>query len=91
MADGLIRLGDERLGNIFEVGNMSLQAGGYVTDVPYVRVLTRELAPAWLDHVALVAGFTPPAREEGFACCDLGCGQGFTATVLATTHQSGRL
>ena len=47
------------------------------------------LAPAWLDHVALVAGIEPPARRNGFAWCDLGCGQGVTATILAATHPSG--
>jgi hypothetical protein len=70
---------------------MSFKSNGYVTDVPYVHVFTRELAPAWLDHVALVAGFAPPVREKGFAWCDLGCGQGFTAMVLAATNPSGRL
>ena len=65
-------------------------ARGYVTDVSYVRTFTRELAPAWLDHVALVAGFAPPARDCGFSWCDLGCGLGLTATILAATHPSGR-
>jgi 2-polyprenyl-3-methyl-5-hydroxy-6-metoxy-1,4-benzoquinol methylase len=61
-----------------------------VTDVPYVATFTRELAPAWLDHVALVFGVAPPARDDGFAWCDLGCGQGLTAAVLAATHPAGR-
>ena len=47
------------------------------------------LAPAWLDHVALVAGVEPPDRRDGFAWCDLGCGQGVTAAILAATHPSG--
>jgi len=47
------------------------------------------MAPAWLDHVALVAGIEPPARQNGFAWCDLGCGQGVTAAILAATHPSG--
>ncbi len=47
------------------------------------------LAPAWLDHVALVAGIEPPTRTSGFAWCDLGCGQGVTAAILAATHPSG--
>jgi SAM-dependent methyltransferase len=42
--------------------------------------------PAWLDHVAVVSGFAPANREVGFAWCDLGCGQGITATILAATH-----
>ena len=47
------------------------------------------LAPAWLDHVALVAGIEPPPRQNGLAWCDLGCGQGVTAAILAATHPSG--
>ena len=47
------------------------------------------LAPAWLDHVALVGGIEPPARGDGFAWCDLGCGQGITALILAASHPAG--
>jgi SAM-dependent methyltransferase len=63
---------------------------GYVADVPYVPLFVRELAPAWLDHVALVSGIAPPDRREGFAWCDLGCGFGRTAAIFAATHPLGR-
>jgi SAM-dependent methyltransferase len=66
------------------------QPAEYITDIPYVRIFTRELAPAWLDHVALVSGFAPPSRDQGFAWCDLGCGQGVTPAILAATHPAGR-
>jgi SAM-dependent methyltransferase len=69
---------------------MQSEATEYVIDVPYVRTFTRELAPAWLDHVALVSGFAPPSRDGEFAWCDLGCGQGLTAAILAATHPVGR-
>ena len=69
---------------------MPLEATSYVTDVPYVRTFIRELAPAWLDHVALVSGFAPPSRDRKFSWCDLGCGQGLTATIFAATHPAGR-
>lgn len=62
---------------------------GYVTDVPYCRTFVRELAPSWLDHVALLGGFTPPDRKGSFAWCDLGCGPGVTAAILASTHPAG--
>ncbi len=62
---------------------------GYATDIPYLRDFKPQLAPAWLDHVALVAGVEPPARNSGFAWCDLGCGQGVTANILAATHPGG--
>ncbi len=68
---------------------MTPDLGGYVTDIPYLRDFKPMLAPAWLDHVALVCGVEPPAREDGFAWCDLGCGQGMTAIILAATHPRG--
>lgn len=64
-------------------------ADSYVTDVAYLRDFKPALAPAWLDHVALVCGIAPPPRDAGFAWCDLGCGQGVTAAVLAATHPHG--
>src|SRR5207244_6046627 len=68
---------------------MVRQGEGYAADIPYLRDFKAMLAPAWLDHVALVAGVEPPARQNGFAWCDLGCGQGVTAAILAATHPTG--
>ena len=68
---------------------MTHDLGGYVTDIPYLRDFKAMLAPAWLDHVALVCGVEPPDRRNGFAWCDLGCGQGVTANILAATHPQG--
>jgi SAM-dependent methyltransferase len=69
---------------------MPSNTSGYVTDIPYLRDFKPMLAPAWLDHVALVAGVEPPARLDNFAWCDLGCGQGVTAAILAATHPTGK-
>lgn len=66
-----------------------LGSTGYISDVPYVRNFIGTLAPALLDHVALISGFAPPDRENGFTYCDLGCGQGVTAAVLAGSHPVG--
>ncbi len=68
---------------------MAREDYGYAADIPYLRDFKPMLAPAWLDHVALVAGIEPPARQNGFAWCDLGCGQGVTAAILAATHPAG--
>ena len=68
---------------------MEFSSSGYVSDVQYVRTFIRETAPAWLDHVALVSGFEPPARDRSFTWCDLGCGAGVTAAILAATHPQG--
>src|SRR5256885_15666309 len=67
----------------------SSELAGYVTDVPYVYGFKPMLAPAWLDLVAVLGGVSPPARTAGFAWCDLGCGQGVTAAILAATHPTG--
>src|SRR5215471_16424356 len=69
--------------------SMTQSRDGYTTDMPYLRDFKPMLAPAWLDHVALVGGVEPPARRDGFAWCDLGCGQGITALILAATHPRG--
>jgi len=66
-----------------------MTGNGYTTEIPYLRDFKPMLAPAWLDHVALVAGVEPPARRSDFAWCDLGCGQGVTAAILAATHPAG--
>jgi SAM-dependent methyltransferase len=68
---------------------MAREDDGYAADIPYLRDFKPMLTPAWLDHVALVAGIEPPARQNGFAWCDLGCGQGVTAAILAATHPAG--
>jgi SAM-dependent methyltransferase len=68
---------------------MTRDLNGYATDIPYLRDFKPPLAPAWLDHVTLVAGVEPPARGASFTWCDLGCGQGVTANILAATHPSG--
>jgi SAM-dependent methyltransferase len=65
------------------------ELAGYVTDIPYVAGFKPMLAPAWLDLVAVIGGVAPPALEDGFAWCDLGCGHGVTATILAATHPVG--
>jgi SAM-dependent methyltransferase len=69
---------------------MVVRVKGYVADVPYVRAFIHQLAPAWLDHVAIVSGLVPPGRRGGFAWCDLGCGQGVTAAMLAAMHPASQ-
>src|ERR1700747_3473347 len=68
---------------------MAREDDGYAADIPYLRDFKPMVAPAWLDHVALVAGIEPPIRRNDFAWCDLGCGQGVTAAILAATHPAG--
>lgn len=63
---------------------------GYVTDIPYTYGFYPRLAPAWLDFTAVISGTAPPTRREGFAWCEIGCGQGMTTAILAATHPGGR-
>jgi SAM-dependent methyltransferase len=72
------------VGTVAEVGN------GYVTDIPYTRGFFPELAPAWLDFVATIAGVASPTRPAGFSWCELGCGQGVTTAILAAAHPQGQ-
>ena len=69
---------------------MSTHVDGYIADVPYVRAFIHELAPAWLDHAAVVWDIMPPASRDGFTWCDLGCGQGLTAAMLVAMHPAGQ-
>jgi SAM-dependent methyltransferase len=61
----------------------------YVTDVPYIAGFTAEISPQWLDLVAVISGFAPPERANGFAWCELGCGPGMAPIVFAATHPEG--
>jgi SAM-dependent methyltransferase len=70
--------------------NVSINDTSYgVADVAYVAQFQANAAPAWLDHVALLSCIVPPERRGGFSWCDLGCGRGVTAVVLAATHPDG--
>lgn len=71
-------------------------SAGYVADVEYGAGLFREQAPAHLDLVCLLNGLEPPSigpesgepasGELDFAWCELGCGQGITANVVAAAN-----
>jgi SAM-dependent methyltransferase len=58
---------------------------GYVTDVSYPITFCREMTPAWLAMTALLMGHRPPDLSKPFRYADLGCGNGFTALVVAAT------
>lgn len=75
---------------------------GYVADIEYGAGLFREQAPAHLDLVCLLNGLEPPSSgggesdagdsvpgEPDFAWCELGCGQGITASVVAAANPRG--
>ena len=60
---------------------------GYVTDTAYVHDFCRAQTPAILGLAALSHGVaTAGGLGEPFAYCDLGCGQGFTANLVAAAN-----
>src|SRR5689334_2818626 len=60
---------------------------GYVTDTAYVHDFCRVQTPAILSLAALSKGVAAPGgRGEPVAYCDLGCGQGFTANLIAAAN-----
>lgn len=61
-------------------------SAGYVADVEYGAGLFREQAPAHLDLVCLLNGLEPPFAGADFSWCELGCGQGITAGVVAAAN-----
>jgi SAM-dependent methyltransferase len=58
---------------------------GYVTDVVYTANFYREITPAWLAMSSLLLGHRPPDLARPFAYADVGCGNGFTALIVAAT------
>lgn len=60
-----------------------------MSDVPYLRTFTPELAPAQLRLVAALSGTSPPPAE-GFDYCELGSGLGDTLATLAAANPGSR-
>lgn len=63
---------------------MSEWSSGYNVDVGYTFGVYRELAPRWLDFVALARGVPPPSGAWRYL--ELGCGQGVGLAMLAACH-----
>lgn len=68
---------------------MSDWTQGYVTDIDYTYGFYRELSPALLNFAALAKGRAAPNISGKFTYCELGCGQGFSANVLAAANPNG--
>jgi SAM-dependent methyltransferase len=58
---------------------------GYVTDVVYTSNFYREITPSWLAMTSLLLGHRPPDLAKPFSYADVGCGNGFTALIIAAT------
>lgn len=63
---------------------------GYVVDVEYTHGFYPELAPLNLAFVTALGGREPPDVDRPFAYLELGCGNGFTTSLLAAAHPHAR-
>lgn len=59
---------------------------GYVADIDYTYDFFRELTPAHLAFCALSQGHKHGLDQPNQTYCELGCGQGFSANLLAAAN-----
>src|SRR5690349_20735264 len=65
-------------------------ADGYVVDIDYTDGYYRELAPATLRFVSLLAGVQAADTAGDFDYCELGCGNGRSVVLHAAAEPGGR-
>lgn len=63
---------------------------GYLLEVPYTGDFYEHLSPAWMTYIARINGVSSPRLDDSFDWCELGCGQGRTAALLAAVFPQGR-
>jgi SAM-dependent methyltransferase len=61
-------------------------SGGYVTDIEYSEGFYPAQSPAHLALAVSLNGIEPPALDEHFTYCELGCGRGQTSLILAAVN-----
>lgn len=59
---------------------------GYVADLDYTFEFTKELAPSHLALCATSKGQKHRLTRPGLTYCELGCGQGYSANLLAAAN-----
>lgn len=65
---------------------MASWTAGYVADLDYTQGFYRELTPALLAFVAMAHAQAAPDVSGSLTYCELGCGRGFTANLLAAAN-----
>lgn len=65
---------------------MSDWTSGYVADVDYTHDFFHEMTPAMLALSATSRGQKHGLNQKRLSYCELGCGQGFTANLLAAAN-----
>lgn len=64
---------------------------GYVAGIDYPHEFTRALAPSHLGFCATAAGLKHPAAGGALRICELGCGQGFSANLIAAANPQAEI
>ena len=62
---------------------------GYVTDVEYTFGFYRELSPVYLNYILASHSHEPIDLTQKFTYCELGCGNGFSTNIIASTLPKG--
>lgn len=65
---------------------MSDWTSGYVADLDYTHEFFNELTPAVMALAAVSRGHKHGLNKKNLSYCELGCGQGFTANLLAAAN-----
>ena len=66
------------------------QAIPYITDVEYVANYFPHQAPALMNYIAALNGYSGPRLDREFSYCELGCGKGLTSIALAAMYPKGQ-
>ncbi len=66
-------------------------SAGYVTDVNYSTSFYPDQIPQHLAFICLMNGFAPLPVDRPFRYCELGCGLGITASVVAAGYPDSRV
>ncbi|WP_324132742.1 class I SAM-dependent methyltransferase [Bosea sp. (in: a-proteobacteria)] len=65
---------------------MTSWTSGYVSDLPYTHGFYREIVPALLSFAGLASGHEAAKPPLPLRYCELGCGQGFSANLIAAAN-----
>jgi SAM-dependent methyltransferase len=67
---------------------MTVWTSGYVADLGYTHGFYREMTPTVLGFAPLAAGQLADRHHGRTVYCELGCGQGFSANLIAAANPS---
>ncbi|MBD9482126.1 class I SAM-dependent methyltransferase [Pseudomonas sp. PDM14] len=69
---------------------MPLWNEGYLAESVYPHHVQGEMSPSWLSAVLTALGQRAPDVAQPFRYCELGCGQGLNALLLAASNPCGQ-